>query len=89
MVVERNGRIFRGGNLIPGFQQGFQAAFCGGDAGEKTDDTADCHDPNAEAEPILEPEASVQKQAQGKKHGKTELTDPQDHGKKFHRTSAV
>ena len=69
MIVEGNGGLFRRGNFIPRFQQRFQTALCGGNAGKKTNDTAHGHDPTAHAEPGLKPEAQIKKEAEGEQNG--------------------
>ena len=87
MIVEGNGGLFRRRNLISGLQQGVQTALCGGDAGEKSDDTAYGHNPDAHTEPGLKPEPQIQEEAEGKQNGQAELGYPQDHGQNFHSAS--
>ena len=78
MVIKGNGILFRGRSLIPGLQQGTDAAFCGADAGHKTNHTENGHDPESQTEPVLHPITQVQKQAEGEQNGQAELTHPED-----------
>ena len=78
MVIERDGRALLGGSLIPGLQQGTDAAFCSADAGHKTNHTENGHDPESQTEAVLHPITQVQKQAEGEQNGQAELTHPED-----------
>ena len=80
MVIEGNRGLFRRRNLIPGLQQGVKTALCSGDTGEKSDDAADGHNPDAQTEPGLQPKSQIQEETEGKQNGQTELGYPQDHG---------
>ena len=87
VVIEGEGGLFLGTGFVPGFQQGADAAFRGGDAGHKTDHAENNHHPQTQTEPVLSQVTQVQKQAEGEQNGQTELTHPEDQGQCFHTNS--